>query len=251
MILVKTPAEIKIMEEGGKILAKIMKELEKMVKPGIATKELDRAAEALIFKYGGKPSFKNYQEFPYSLCTSINEGIVHCFPSERILKEGDIISLDLGILWQGFHTDMAITVGVGKISKQAKKLIKTTEKALKIAIKKIKPGVNTNDIGAVIEKYIESRGFGVVRELCGHGIGKDIHEEPHLPNYRDEEKKGTSPELVEGMVICLEPMATIGDWYIKKAKDGYGCQTSDNSLSAHFEHTIAVTKNGARMLTRF
>lgn len=247
MTQIKTPGEIKIMAEGGKILARIMKELKKMVKPGIATKELDRAAEALILKYEAKPSFKGYLDFPAVLCTSINEEIVHCIPSERKLKEGDIISLDLGIFYQGFHVDMAITVGVGRISSEAKKLIKTTKKALEIAIKKIKPGVNVNDIGGVIEKYIESRDFGVVRELCGHGIGRNIHEEPQIPNYHDEEKEGTI--LKEGMVICLEPMATTGDWHIKKAKDNYGFQTKDNSLSAHFEHTILVTKTGFQVLT--
>jgi methionyl aminopeptidase len=246
MISIKTPEGIKIMSEGGKILAKIMKELGKMVRPGITTKELDRAAEALILKYGAKPSFKGHLGFPACLCASVNEEIVHGIPSDRILKEGDIISLDLGILFEGFHTDMASTFSVGKISSEAKRLVKVTKKALEIGIKKTKPGVNINDIGEAIEKYIENEGFGVVRELCGHGIGRELHEDPQIPNYKD---KGRGEILKEGMVICLEPMATAGDWRIKKAKDGYGFQTKDGSLSAHFEHTIAVIKR-AKVLTK-
>ncbi len=247
MITIKTTEEIRIMAEGGKILAKIMKELEKQVRPGITTKELDRAAEALILKYG-KPSFKGHEGFPACLCTSVNEEIVHVIPSDRVLKEGDIISLDLGILYKGFHSDMAITVPVEKISPEAQHLIRTTKKALKRGIKKVRPGNTIGDIANTIQRYIEGQGLGVVRELCGHGIGKNIHEDPQIPNYG---KRRTGPELVEGMVICLEPMVTIGDWKIKKAKDGYGFQTKDNSLAAHFEATIAVKKVGCEVLTEF
>jgi len=246
MITIKTPSEIQIMKEGGKILAKIMKKLEKQVRPGITTKELDRAVEALILKYGTEPSFKGYKGFPACLCTSVNEEIVHVIPSDRDLKEGDIVSLDLGILYKGFHSDMAITVPVEKISPEAQHLIRTTKKALKRGIKKVRPGNTIGDIANTIQRYIEGQGLGVVRELCGHGIGKNIHEDPQIPNYG---KRRTGSELVEGMVICLEPMVTIGDWKIKKAKDGYGFQTKDGSLSAHFEHTIAVVKEGAEVLT--
>ena len=245
MITIKSPQEIQIMAKGGKILAKIIKEIGKQVRPGITTKELDRAAEALILKYG-KPSFKDYKGFPACLCTSVNEEIVHVIPSDRVLEEGDVVCLDLGILYKGFHTDMAITVGVGRVSKQAKELIKITKKTLDFIIKKIKPGISTNEIGGLIENFVESKGFGIVRELCGHGIGRSVHEDPQIPNYREN---GAGPELVEGMVICLEPMVTMGDWRIKKAKDGYGFQTKDNSLAAHFEHTIAVTKTGCQVLT--
>jgi len=246
MITIKTSEEIQIMTEGGKILAKIMEELEKQVKAGITTKELDRAAEALILKYGAKPSFKNYKGFPACLCTSINEKLVHVVPSDSALKQGDIISLDLGLLYKGFHADMAITVGVGKISKKAKKLIKTTKESLDFIIKKIKPGMKTSQVGSLIENFIKKRGFGVIRELCGHGIGRNLHEEPQLPNYKDVREEAV---LKEGMTICLEPMVTLGDWRIKKAKDGYGFETKDGSLSAHFEHTIAITKKGAKILT--
>lgn len=248
MISIKTKEEIEIMAEGGKILAKVLREIAKITKAGITTNDLNGAAEALILKYGAAPSFKGFQNFPASLCTSINEEIVHGIPSGTVLKEGDIIGLDLGILYKGLHTDMAITIGVGKISKNAKKLIKTTEAALKFAIKKVRPGIDTNDIGEIIENYIEGKGFGVVRELCGHGIGKNVHEDPSVPNFRDKKKQGTV--LKEGMVICIEPMVTMGDWRIKKAKDNYGFQTKDDSLAAHFEHTIAVTKTGSMVLTK-
>lgn len=246
MISIKTEKEISLMREGGHILAQIMKELEKRVKPGISTKELDKVAEDLVFKYGAKPSFKNYQGFPAVLCTSINEELVHCLPSKRKLKEGDIVSLDLGILFKGFHTDMAVTVPVGKISAEVQRLIRITKKALKRGIKKVRPGITFGDIGNTIQRYVESQGYNVIRDLCGHGIGKDIHEDPQIPNYG---KRRTGPELVEGMVFCIEPMVAVGDWRIKKAKDGYGLQTKDNSLCCHFEHTLAVTKTGAEILT--
>jgi methionyl aminopeptidase len=256
MIQIKTPKEIEIMAEGGEILAKIMKELEKAVQPGITTKELDRLAESLVLKSGGKCSFKGYEGFPACLCTSINEEIVHVPPSERTLKEGDIISLDLGILYKGFHTDMAVTLPVAKTYKgplpvgfnpEALRLIRVTKKALKRGLKKVRPGNTFGDIGNTIQRYVESQKFNVVRELCGHGIGKKIHEEPKVLNYG---KRHTGPEIKEGMVFCLEPMVTLGDWKLKKSKDGFGYETLDGSLSCHFEHTIAVTKNGYQILTK-
>ena len=246
MITIKTPEEIAIMTEGGKILAKIIKELEKKVKPGITTKELDRVAEILVLKYGGKCSFKGYENYPACLCTSVNEEIVHAVPSERKLKEGDILSLDLGILWKGFHTDMAITIPVGKVSPEVLRLIRATKKALKRGIKKVRPGNTFGDIGNTIQRYVESQGFNVVRELCGHGIGKQIHEDPKIPNYG---KRRTEPEIKEGMVFCLEPMVTAGDWKLKKTKDGFGYETVDGSLSCHFEHTIAVINSIPEILT--
>ncbi len=276
MILIKSEEEIKIMAEGGRILAKIMKELEKRVKPGITTKDLDRLAESLIScppkpclstealaKAGAKEgkikcSFKGYQKYPCCLCVSINEEIVHAVPSSHKLKEGDIISLDLGLLYKGFHTDMAITVPVGKISPEAKKLIKVTKKSLEIGIKKIKPGNKIGDISRAIQKYVESQEFNVVRELCGHGIGREIHEAPEILTFVSFEQKSVDKvnfkgdatiKLREGMILCLEPMVTVGDWHIKRSKDGYGYETKDGSLSCHFEHTISVTKNGAKILT--
>jgi len=246
MIGIKTPEEIEIMAEGGKILARIMKELEKKVRPGITTKELDRLAENLIFKSGGKYSFKGHQGFPACLCTSTNEEIVHVVPSDRVLAEGDIISLDLGIQYLGFHADMAITVPVGKVEPETARLIRVTKKALKRGIKKVRPGNTFGDIGNTIQRYVESQGFNVVRDLCGHGIEKELHEEPKILNYG---KRKTGPEIREGMVFCLEPIVTVGDWKIKKTADSYGYQTEDGSLSAHFEHTVAVTRDGAKVLT--
>jgi len=246
MITIKSPEEISIMRESGKILATVLKEIKKMVKPGVATIDLDRVAEALILKYGAKPSFKGYHSFPYSVCISINEEVVHCFPSNRILKEGDIVSLDIGAFYKGYHSDMAETVAVGKISYEAKRLILVTRKALKRGIKKVKIGNTVGDIGNTVQRYVEGQGFSVIRDLCGHGIGKDIHEDPAIPNFG---KRGHGEELLEGMVICIEPMVVAGDYHIKKAKDGYGFSSKDNSLAAHFEHTIAITKKGPKVLT--
>lgn len=258
MILIKTPEEIEIMAEGGKVLAKIMGELKKKIKPGITTNELDRLAESLIFKSGEKCSFKGYQNFPACLCTSINEEIVHGLPSQRVLKEGDIISLDLGLFHNGFHSDMAITVPVGKISSEVQRLIQVTKKALEIGIEKVKTGNRIGDIGRAIQKYVESQGFNVVRELCGHGIGRKIHEDPQILNSVSFEKEivdkvpyqdDAKIKIKEGMVLCLEPMVTAGDWRLKKAKDGYGYETKDGLLSCHFEHTVALTKDGIKILT--
>lgn len=258
MILIKTEEEIKIMTEGGKILAEIIKKLGEMVRPGIETKELNKVAETLVLNSGGQCSFKGHEGYPSCLCTSINEEIVHAVPSERKLKEGDILSLDLGVLYKGFHSDMAITLPVGRISSEAEKLIEVTEKSLEIGIEKIKPGNRFGDISRAIQKYVEAQGFGVVRELCGHGIGRELHEDPQILNSVSMSKETVDKvkyqgeakiKLKEGMVFCIEPMITAGDWRIRKSKDGSGYQTRDNSLSAHFEHTIAVTKNGAKILT--
>jgi methionyl aminopeptidase len=246
MIRIKTEKEIGIMAQGGKILAKIMKEVSDKVEPGITTKQLDKVGENLVFKYGAKPSFKNYNKFPATLCISINEELVHCIPSSRELKQGDIVSLDLGILYKGYHSDMAVTVPVGEVSPEALRLIRVTKKALKRGIKKIRAGLTFGDIGNTIQRYVEDQGYSVIRDLCGHGIGKDLHEEPQISNY-GKRKKGE--KIKQGMVFCLEPMVAIGDWAIKKSQDGYGFQMKDNSLCAHFEHTIAVTEKGVKVLT--
>ncbi len=256
MIRIYKENEIEILRQGGKILAKIIEELKKEVKSGITIKYLDEVAEDLILKYGAEPSFKGYDGFPAALCTSINEEIVHAVPSERKLKQGDILSLDLGIRFEGLCTDMAITVPVlgppgrarvEKITKQARKLIKVTKQVLKIGISQAKPGNHLEDIGWAIQNYVEKNGFKVVRELVGHGVGKKVHEEPQVPNYG---KKGKGIKLKPGMVLALEPMVTVGDWHIKQTKDGFGYKTADNSLSCHFEHTIAITPKGPEVLTQ-
>lgn len=244
MITVKTKEEIEIMTQGGKILTKIMERLKEQVEPGIKTSKLNETAKGLILKYGVKASFKGYEGFPAVLCTSINEQIVHGIPSERILKTGDIISLDLGIFYRGFHVDMALTLPVGKISKEAQKLIEVTKEALRIGTEKAKPGNTFGDISHAIQKYVKGEGFNVIRELTGHGIGRDLHEDPQILNYG---KKGTGPKIKEGMTFCIEPMVTTGDWRIKETDRAF--ETKDGSLTAHFEHTIAITKEGYQVLT--
>ena len=247
MIKIYKENEIEILRRGGKILAQIMEELRKEVKPGVATKDLNKIARDLVFSFGAEPSFEGYDGFPAALCTSINEEIVHAVPSERKLEEGDILSLDLGVRFEGYCTDMAITVSVGKINKETKKLIKVTKKALELGISQAKPGNHLEDIGYEVQKHAEKNSFNVVRELVGHGVGKEVHEEPKVPNYGE---KGAGLELAEGMVLALEPMVTIGDWHIKKTKDGFGYKTADNGLSCHFEHTIAITPKGPEILTK-
>lgn len=233
------------MREGGKILARIMQRLKKQVRPGIKTCELDRLAESLVLKYG-KCSFKGHDGFPACLCTSINEEIVHGVPSNRILKEGDIISLDIGIFYKGFHSDMAVTLPIGKVKPERLRLIKVTKKALKIALRKVRPGNTFGDISNAIQRYVEAQGFNVIRELCGHGIGKNLHEDPQVLNFG---KRKSGPKIKEGMTFCIEPMVSIRDFKIKKTRDGSGFKTADGSLSAHFEHTVAVTKNSCHILT--
>jgi methionyl aminopeptidase len=254
MIPLKTREEIMIMKEGGEKLSLILKKLKEKVKVGVKTKELEEFARELILKEKADCSFKGYKNeressrpYPFCLCTSVNEEIVHVPPSERVLKEGDILKLDLGIFWKGFHLDCAITVGVGKISFETQRLIRVTKKALKLAIKKAKISNTIGDIGNTIQRYVESQGFNVVRELCGHGIGRELHEEPQILNYG---KRKTGEKIREGMVFCIEPMVVAGDWRIKRTKDGFGWQTADGSLASHFEQTIAITKEGPLVLTK-
>lgn len=247
MISIKTAKEIEIMAENGKKLAEIIDRLIELAKPGITTRELDRAAEDLIFKFGGEPSFKGFDGFPAALCTSLNEQIVHTPPSDRVLQEKDILSLDLGIKYKGYHSDMAVTIPIGNVSSEALHLIRATKKSLKRGIKKVRPGLNFGDISNTIQRHLEGQGLKIIKDLCGHGIGKQLHEDPQILNYG---KRRSGPKILEGMVFCLEPMASIGDEHIKKGADGFSFITKNDSLSAHFEHTIAVTKNGCRILTQ-
>lgn len=257
MIYFKTQKEIDAMEKGGKILAQILLQVVQTVHPGIGTKELDDLAERLILQSGGQPSFKNYRPsssdhpFPTTLCTSINDEVVHApaIPN-RILKEGDIIGLDIGMQYKGLYTDMAVTVGVGQISKQAQRLLNVTQEALNLAIEQVKEGNHLSDIAAAIQTYAEKNGFGVVRELVGHGVGKKVHEEPNVPNFVTEESKLIP--IKRGMTLALEPMVNIGGWQIALADDNMTFVTADGSLSAQFEHTVAVDHNGeVRIITAF
>ena len=246
MIKIKTPQEIEIMSEGGKILAAILKKLAEAVKSGGTTSYLEKLARELVLSYGVKPSFLGFDGYPAALCTSVNDEIVHGVPSGRVLKDGDLLKLDMGVLYQGFHTDSAITVVVGEGDEAKKKLLNVTKEALRIGISKAKVGNTLGDIGSAIQKYVEKNGFNVVRDLVGHGIGKELHEPPQVMNYGEA---GTGPELVEGMVIAIEPMVVTGDWRIKNSKDGFGFVTKDGGLAAHFEHTVAITEKEPLVLT--
>lgn len=248
----KSLEQIKIMKEGGKILADVLEILAGEIKIGISTKHLDELARKLLKERGAEAAFLNYspdflnKPYPAGLCVSVNEQIVHAIPSDRILKQGDIISLDLGVKYKGLITDSAITIGIGKISREAEKLIDVTKKSLVMAIKEAKVGNHLGDISFAIQNHIEKNGFQVIKELCGHGVGLEVHEEPDILNFG---KKGEGIELKEGMVLAIEPMAAIGNPKIKKSKDGFGYETYDGSLAAHFEHTVAVTKDGPMILT--
>ena len=247
MVNIYSEKEIEIMREGGKILAKTLKILSKKVKPGITTAYLNKVAEDLIFSFGAQPSFKGFNNYPAALCTSVNEEIVHAVPNKRVLKNGDILTLDLGIRYKGFCTDAAITVPIGKIDSKTKKLIDVTKKSLEIAIKQCKSGKRLGDIGWAIQSYVEKNGFSVIRELVGHGVGKSVHEDPQILNYGI---KGEGIELKQGMVLALEPMVAMGNWRIKRGEDGFSYKTLDNSLCAHFEHTVVITKKGPKILTK-
>jgi methionyl aminopeptidase len=247
MINLYTEKEIDIMAEGGKVLAKIIKEIAKHVKSGITTKYLDKVTEDLIFQYGAESAFKGFNNYPSALCASVNEEIVHAIPSNRILKEGDLITLDLGIKFKGYCTDMAVTIGIGKVDKKLRNLIKVTEKSLELGIRQCKPGNRLGDIGFAIQNYVEKNEFNVVRDLVGHGIGKKVHEEPEVLNYGE---KATGIVLKPGMVLAIEPMIVTGDYHVERAKDGFAFLSKDRSISAHFEHTVAITKKGVKVLTR-
>jgi len=246
MITAKTKEEIQKLKAGGKILAFILHELALMAKPGASLLDLEKKADQLMKEKNVQPSFKDYKGYPAILCTSVNHEVVHCPPRDYFLKSGDILSIDCGLKYQGLYTDSALTVGVGKISASAKKLINTTRDALFLGIKQVKPGNTIGDISCVIQEFVEKKGFSVVKSLVGHGVGYEVHEEPRIPNYG---KPKTGPILREGMVICIEPMVNIGKSEVEFAKNGWRVTTRDASLSAHFEHTIAVTKNGSEILT--
>lgn len=248
MIILKSPIEIKAMREGGKILSKIMKYLIKITKPGVSTLSLDIKAEELITKQGGKSAFKGYKGFPSTLCVCINDEVVHGIPKkDRLIEGGDIIKLDIGMRYNGYFTDMAYTVIVGEVQPRVLKLVETTQEALEKGIAKAKVGNMLGEVSHAIQKHVEEAGFNVVRDLVGHGIGFNLHEEPKIPNY-GEPKEG--PILEEGMTIAIEPMVNMGNHEIIIGEDGWTARTADNKLSAHFEHTVAITKTGPQILTK-
>jgi len=234
------------MREAGKVLAEIMGKLKEKVKEGITTKELERAAQVLIFNYKAEPAFKGYKGFPNALCASVNSQVVHAAPSNYVLKKGDVLSLDLGIKLNGYFSDMAFTMAIGEVNPETARFIRITRKSLKMAINKAKPGNTFGDIGNTIQRYVEGQGFAVIRDLCGHGIGRNLHEEPQIANYGSRHK---GEEIKEGMVFCIEPMTSMGDYRLKKSDDGFGYESKDGSLTCHFEHTLAILNGKASVLT--
>ena len=260
MIIIKTKEEIEILREGGKRLATVLHKVKEKVLPGVSTKELDVYAEKLIREMGDEPAFLNYRPagaktpFPSSLCVSVNDEVVHGIPSSnRVLKEGDIVSLDLGLKHKGLFTDMAMTVGVGEISANSKKLLETTKRALSVGIDAAQGGNTIGDIGYAIERFVRSRKdknknmqYGIVEVLSGHGVGRAIHEDPYIPNFG---KRGKGEKLIPGMVVALEPMLNNGTKNVTIDEDGYTIRTADGKKSAHFEHTILITEGEPEILT--
>jgi len=246
MTVIKSPQEVAIMRQAGKIVAKTLQKLTEEIKPGIKTSHLDSVAASELKKYGAKASFKGYRGFPASLCVSVNDEIVHGIPGERELNSGDIVSLDFGAIVNGFHGDGAITVGVGRISPKAQELMAVTEAALMVGIKEARNGAHLGDVSAAIQNYVETRGFSVVREYSGHGVGRDLHEDPLVPNFGPPDE---GPVLRKGMTLAIEPMVTTGDWRTRVAGNKWTVLTVDGSLAAHFEHTIAISEDEAEILT--
>jgi len=247
MIILKSRSEIEKMRKSNTIVAVILEELRKKIRPGVKTIELDRLSEELALKKGARPAFKGYRGYPYSLCASVNSEVVHGMPSDKELKEGDIVSLDFGILNDGYYGDAAVTVPVGEITPAAKRLLRVTEEALYRGIAEVKAGNRIGDISAAIQGHVEAAGYSVVRDLVGHGIGKSLHEDPQVPNYGTS---GRGVELKPGMVFAIEPMVNEGTYRVEILRDGWTVVTADGKLSAHFEHSVAITENGPVILSR-
>src|SRR6185369_10011276 len=247
MIVCRSAAELEQMREAGRLVGEVLTELAAAVAPGVSTADLDVLAEKRIRQAGATPAFKGYHGYPAAICASINDEVIHGIPSgRRLLQRGDIISLDVGASLDGYFGDSAITLPVGSVSEQAATLFRVTEEALHKAIEQVRPGGRVSDISAAVQRHVESHGFSVVREFVGHGIGQKMHEEPQVPNYGEP---GRGPRLAEGMVLAIEPMVNAGKAAVKVLSDGWTAVTKDTSLSAHFEHTVAVTADGAWILT--
>jgi methionyl aminopeptidase len=248
MIILKTPAEIEIMAEASRVVAEVLEIIRKEVRPGVSTDDLDQLAEKEILARGAVPAFKGYRKYPKTLCASVNEQVVHGIPSGRKLKEGDIIGLDLGAIVGGFYGDSAVTVGVGSIAETISRMVKVTEESLYLGIKQAVVGNRLTDISHAVQQHVESAGYSVVTEFVGHGIGRQLHEEPQVPNYG---KAGQGPRLQSGMVLAIEPMVNMGGSAVRILADRWTAVTADGSWSAHFEHTIAIQPSGqARILSR-
>ncbi|MBF0474686.1 MAG: type I methionyl aminopeptidase [Deltaproteobacteria bacterium] len=246
MIILKSPWEMEKMRASNAIVAEVLAELRLMVKPGVTTMELEEATNRFCSKKKVRPAFKGYRGYPYALCASVNEQVVHGFPTLRELVQGDIVSIDFGVLHDGYYGDAAVTIPVGKITQEAELLIRTTEESLNIALKKATPQYRLSDLSHAIQSYVESKKFSVVRQFVGHGIGKSLHEEPQIPNFG---RPGRGVRLRPGMVLAIEPMVNAGGYEVEILGDGWTAVTKDRRLSAHFEHTVAVTENGCRILS--
>ncbi|MBL0389385.1 type I methionyl aminopeptidase [Tumebacillus sp. ITR2] len=247
MIVSKSKVELDLMRDAGRIVALTHKELQQALRPGITTKELDQIADDFIRKQGALPSFKGYHGYPASICASVNDELVHGIPGDRVLDEGDIISIDIGAHIHGFHGDSAWTWGVGEISETARKLLDVTEQSLAQGIDQARDGNRLSDIGHAVQTYVEANGFSVVREYVGHGIGQKMHEDPSIPNYGPS---GRGPRLATGMTLAIEPMVNVGSSKTRTLQDNWTVVTADGSLAAHFEHTVAVTEDGPEILTK-
>jgi methionyl aminopeptidase len=248
MILIKTAEEIGKMEKASRAVAETLQEMQALVVPGVTTRELDRFAESSLRARGCRPSFKGYRGFPASICASPNEVVVHGFPSERRLEEGDILSVDLGAETGGYHGDAAVTLPVGRVSAEAERLLRVTEGALAQGIGQAQVGNRLQDISWAVQRCAEEAGFSVVRDYVGHGIGRSLHEDPQVPNFG---KPGCGPRLVAGMVLAIEPMFNAGTWQVEVQEDGWTVVTADRRLSAHFEHTVAILEEGPKILTQW
>jgi len=246
MIILKRPEEIEKVRTSNIIVADILRELREKIKPGISTLDLNRYSEEMAKKRGAKPAFKGYRGYPFALCTSVNSEVVHGMPSNRLLKRGDVVSLDFGAHYQGYYGDAAITVPVGDVAPEALLLMQTTEQSLYEGILQARAGNRLGDISAAVQKHVETAGFSVVRDFVGHGIGKNLHEEPQIPNYG---VSGRGVELKSGMVLAIEPMVNAGTYKVRVLSDGWTVVTADGRLSAHFEHTVAITEEGPVILS--
>ncbi len=250
MITLKSAREIALMREAGRIVAEVLAAIEGAVAPGVTTADLEAIADEIIVgRYGAIPSFKGYRGFPGMVCVSVNEEIVHGIPGERLLREGDIVSVDVGVIHKGYHGDAAITVAVGEIDAESQRLMAVTAESLRIGIEAAIPGNWTSDVSRAVQEYVEGQGYSVVREYTGHGIGRQMHEDPQIPNYYDPRMGRV--RLRPGMTFALEPMVNVGGWQTRVLDDKWTVVTADGKRSAHFEHTVAVTKNGPEILTRY
>jgi methionyl aminopeptidase len=247
VIVCKSPSQIERMRVANALVAEVLAELADMAAPGVTTADLDARAEALVRKAGAEPAFKGYRGYPASLCASVNEQVVHGIPSDRALVDGDIVSLDMGVKLNGFYGDSAVTVPIGTVQPEVLELLRITQEALEKGIAQVRVGARISDIGHAIQRHVEAGGFSVVREFVGHGIGAALHEDPQIANYGEP---GHGPRLAEGMVLAIEPMVNMGKPAVRVLSDGWTAVTRDGSLSAHFEHTVAVTKAGALVLTQ-